>query len=176
MRTKTVTIGTVLPAGPEEVWARLTRVETLQYIAAPMASFVPVGPSGEPLKIASDGGDLPEVPPLADAQDRWQPGATMRYRLRVFGVIPMGVHTIQVRVFDGDAYRVFTEEGNRMVPVWRHTIVLVPEGVGATRYVDAVEIGAGWRTGVVAWWARMFYRHRQRRWVKLLAGGEGFAG
>ena len=39
---------------------------------------------------------------------------------------------------------------------------------GTTDYSDEVEINAGWKTIFVYWWAKSFYSHRQRKWLKLL--------
>lgn len=37
-----------------------------------------------------------------------------------------------------------------------------------TEYTDEVEIYAGWKTPIVYLWAKMFYGHRQKKWIKLL--------
>lgn len=37
-----------------------------------------------------------------------------------------------------------------------------------TEYTDEVEIGAGWKTPFVYLWAKAFYSHRQKKWIKLL--------
>jgi len=54
------------------------------------------------------------------------------------------------------------------VPVGNHTIRLERIDSGHTRYTDEVEIGAGWKTPFVCLWAKLFYAHRQRKWVRLL--------
>jgi ligand-binding SRPBCC domain-containing protein len=146
-RTKTVTVTSVFSAPPDEIWERLTRVETLQYIAAPFASFSPVDPDKEMV---------------------WREGETSQFRLRIFGFLPVGVHTIQVCRFDYASYTIDTQEGNKSVPIWNHRITISQAGKNASRYTDDVELGAGWLTGVVYIWSKMFYQHRQRRWVKLL--------
>ena len=35
------------------------------------------------------------------------------------------------------------------------------------RDTDEVEIQAGWKTVFIWLWARAFYTHRQRKWIKL---------
>ncbi|MBN2003783.1 MAG: hypothetical protein JXA21_10535 [Anaerolineae bacterium] len=57
-----------------------------------------------------------------------------------------------------------------MVRVWNHTIRFHPLGTEQLRYTDAIEIEAGLLTVFVWAFAHLFYRHRQRRWKKLLAG------
>ena len=134
----------VFPASRESVFARLQRLETLQYIAAPYATFTPVEKS---------------------AAFSWQEGKTSSYRFRLFGLIPFGVHTIRIERFDQNGIQ--SREHNRHVPVWDHLITL--EDLGErTRYTDEVEIRAGWKTVFVWFWAKAFYAHRQRKWVRLL--------
>jgi hypothetical protein len=98
----------------------------------------------------------------------WREGTTVRFRLRIFG-IPFGVHTIGVHRIDGTAHIIQTHEGNSLVPVWNHRIALEPAGGASTIYTDEVEVGAGWKTGLVRLWGVFFYRRRQRKWLKLLA-------
>ena len=136
----------VFPAPRAMVFARLRELSTLQYIAAPYASFAPVDP-GQPA--------------------RWEAGGTSAYRFRLFGLIPFGTHTIHIERFDADEIR--SREGNAHVPVWNHRIMLKDLG-SRTEYTDEVEIDAGWRTFFVYLWARAFYAHRQKKWIKLLGG------
>jgi hypothetical protein len=51
---------------------------------------------------------------------------------------------------------------------WDHRITLVPQPGGGTLYTDRVEVGAGVLTPFVWLFAGMFYRHRQRRWRRLV--------
>ena len=134
----------VFPAKREDVFEKLQRLETLQYIASPYATFTPVE--------GSDG-------------FTWQVGETSSYRFRLFGLIPFGTHVIHIERFDIDGIK--SREHNEHVPVWNHTITLKDLG-SQTEYTDEVEIQAGWKTPFIWLWARMFYSHRQRRWIKLL--------
>ena len=134
----------MFPAPREEVFARLQRLETLQYIAAPYAFFDPVE---------------------KDAGFSWQEGAASSYRFRLFGMIPFGVHTIRIERFDQNGIQ--SREHNRHVPVWDHLITLKDLG-DRTEYTDEVVIRAGWKTVFVWLWARAFYAHRQRKWIRLL--------
>lgn len=146
-KTKTVTVTSVFPAVTDTIWKHLVKVETLQYIAAPFASFKPL---------------------TSDDALVWKEGTTAKYRLRVFNLLTMGIQTIQVRQFDQAAGCVCTEESNRVVPLWNHTITLQPLRANTVQYTDVVEIGTGWKTGIVALWSKAFYRHRQKRWLNLL--------
>jgi hypothetical protein len=146
LKTKTINIASLFPAAPEIIWPLLQQVETLRYIAFPYAVFSPEGA----------------------AETEWREGETLRFRLRVFGFIPFGVHTIRVEELNRGGYTIRSREGNSLVPVWNHTITLKPSGQDAAEYTDTIELGAGWLTGVVSLWCAAFYRHRQRKWIKLL--------
>lgn len=147
MKHQPVVRTSIFPADADTIWKKLTKLSTLQRIASPYATFKPVDGSG----------DL-----------NWQPGAVYRFRFRLFGLLPLGIHTIRVQRFDRADSIVYTEESNPYVPVWNHTIRLERIDSGHTRYTDEVEIGAGWKTPFVCLWAKLFYAHRQRKWVRLL--------
>lgn len=134
----------VFPAGRQLVFLKLQKLETLQAIAAPYATFEPVG----------------------DAAPVWTAGMTASYRFRLFGRIPFGTHTIHIVRLCEDG--ISSREGNRHVPVWNHEIRLVPLDEKRTEYTDTVEIHAGWKTVFVWLWACAFYAHRQRKWIRML--------
>ena len=134
----------VFPASRETVFEKLQKLETLQYIARPYATFEPVGA----------------------AKLVWEVGSTSAYRFRLFGVIPFGTHKIYIVRFDSEG--VSSREGNEHVPVWNHDITMVPLDCSHTKYTDRVEIRAGWKTPFIWLWANAFYAHRQRKWIHLL--------
>ena len=138
----------VFPAGRDAVFQKLKQLSTLQTIAAPYASFEPVG----------------------DGVCTWEVGSTSAYRFRLLGFIPFGTHTIHIVRFDPDGIR--SREGNEHVPVWNHEIRLRSLDDSRTEYTDRVEIRAGWKTFFVWLWAVAFYAHRQRKWIELLEGEE----
>lgn len=134
----------LFPARREEVFEKLQRLETLQYIAAPYATFTPVNGAGAFI---------------------WQVGNRSSYRFRLFGIIPFGTHTIRIERFDMDGIQ--SRESNEHVPVWDHKITLRDKGK-QTEYTDEMEIRAGWKTPFIWLWAKAFYAHRQRKWIRLL--------
>jgi hypothetical protein len=144
---KTIRISAIFPAGADAIWPLLSSVETLRYIAAPFAAFKQI-----------DG----------KKTDNWREGMTVGFRLRIFGVLPLGIHKIRIEMFDRRSFTVQSVEGNKMVPLWNHKITLEPKSADNALYTDEVEIGAGLLTPFVCLWARAFYRHRQKRWVRLL--------
>ncbi len=147
MKSKTVIKTSVFPATEQEVFEKLKAIQTLQYIAAPYATFTPVNASEEFV---------------------WQAGKTFSFRFKLFGIIPFGVHSINVIEFDETTARIYTKEKNPHVPVWNHLILLKPLDDNRLQYTDEVEILAGWKTPFVALWAKSFYAHRQRKWLRLL--------
>lgn len=138
----------VFPAPRDVVFQKLQRPETLQIIAKPYVAFEPAG----------------------NAEDEWAVGGTTSWRLRLFGFIPFGTHTIRILRFDPE--EISSREGNSHVPVWNHDILLVPADENHTEYTDRVEIRAGWKTIFIWLWAKAFYAHRQRKWIRLLKEGE----
>jgi hypothetical protein len=132
----------VLPAGRDIVYSELRKISTLLYVCSPMAAFTPL-----------------------DGQNAWEAGARFRLKLKVMG-LDFGEHVIRVTRFG--THMISTEEHNRHVPKWNHTILLEDWGERRTKYSDVVEISAGLKTPFVWLWAHVFYRHRQRRWRKLL--------
>ena len=137
----------VFPADRDTVFQKLQKLETLQFIAWPYASFEPV----------------------EGAAAQWTVGSTSSYRFRLFGRIPFGTHTIHIVRFDPDG--ISSREGNGHVPVWNHDIRLRPLDDRHTEYTDRVEIRAGWKTAFVWLWAEAFYAHRQKKWIRLLRQG-----
>lgn len=138
----------IFPASRDAVFQKLQRLETLQAIAKPYATFEP----------------------LDNAAAVWTVGSKSSYRLRLFGLIPFGTHAIRIVRFDPEG--ISSRENNRHVPVWNHDILLVPIDENHTEYADRVEIKAGWKTFFIWLWAKVFYAHRQRKWIRLLKEGE----
>ena len=142
----TVKKSSVFPAAKEEIFRRLQKLKTLQYIAHPYATFKSVD-------------DTEEL--------TWQEDSAFAFHFKLFALIPFGVHTIKVIQFDIEK-GIYTQEGNKHVPVWNHKIILEKINENTTKYTDIVEIQAGWKTLFVYLWANCFYAHRQRKWKRLL--------
>ncbi|MCR4860017.1 MAG: hypothetical protein K5910_05075 [Bacteroidales bacterium] len=135
------------PAGTEEIWTRLQSLDSLQRVAAPFATFKPLG----------------------DRQDiQWKEGCSFALHLRIFGMIPLGIHTIRIVSLDQEILEIRSEESNPHVPVWNHLITLGHIDGRNTEYTDKVDIEAGWKTPLIYLWARSFYAHRQRKWIRIL--------
>ena len=135
----------VFPAKQSNVFELLQRFDTLAYIAKPYAKFKSIDGQRELV---------------------WEVGRSFSFDFKMFGFIPLGVHVINVKEFNPD--NIYTNESNPFCPVWNHRIILKETADGKTEYTDEVEIGAGWKTPFVYLWAKAFYSHRQKKWIKLL--------
>ncbi|WP_036574609.1 hypothetical protein [Olsenella uli] len=146
MKTRTVEKTSVFPSSRKAVFQKLQQLSTLQQVAYPYATFESVDGKGEM---------------------EWEAGADYAFRFRLLGFIPFGTHRIHVARFSEED-GIYTNEGNEHVPIWKHEITLRDLGDASCEYTDRVEIGAGWKTGFIYLWAKMFYAHRQRKWKELL--------
>lgn len=115
------------PASAETVFSELQKLQTLQKVAAPWASFVQVQPNQDTF---------------------WKAGIDYAFRFRVFGFLPLGIHRIHVGRF-GLSEGIYTEERNDLVPLWNHEIILSAEDEKHCLYTDHVELDAGWKTPAV---------------------------
>ena len=147
MKTRTVTVTSDFPASIDVIWEKLQSLTTLQHIASPYAKFQPVG----------------------NTEQIWREGQTSEFNLKLFYFIPMGIHTIEIIQFDKTALTIYSNECNKMIPVWNHRIMLSRLSDDKTHYSDEVEVFAGWKTPFVRAWSKAFYKHRQRRWIILLS-------
>ena len=145
---KTVKKTSIFPASKKRVFSRLLKLKTLQYVAYPYATFTPMDE--------------------ADSMS-WEVGSVSRFKFRLFGIIPFGIHTIHVIRFGLDE-GIYTHEENEHVPTWNHEIMLEELPGNRCRYTDKVDIDAGWKTIFIWMWANCFYDHRQRKWIKMLRG------
>lgn len=142
----TISVSSIFHAPAEKIWELLLRIDTLQTIAKPYAYFTPLG-------------DMPE----------WKQDAQCKLILKAFGIFSFGVHQIHIVKLDKDSWLLETHESNRTVKVWNHTICLEPLPDGNTGYTDTVTLNAGNVTFFIKMWSLMFYRHRQKRWTRLLS-------
>ena len=136
----------IFPADINKVFLLLQQFDTLQFIAAPFATFESLSEKSE---------------------ITWKAGAVFSFAFKLFGSVSLGEHQISVVRFDKDG--IYTNEGNSFCPIWNHRINLVEIDESHTQYTDEVEIDAGWKTPFVYLWAKAFYSHRQKKWLKLLS-------
>jgi len=141
-------ISTVLPCTKDELWRRIVEPKSLQYVASPVLSFIPI----------EDGA----------LGDEWRIDKTYDLKLYFLKVIPLGRHSIRLVKIDKEAGVIESRESGLLARVWNHTIRFRQTANGTVNYADRIEIQAGILTPVIWAFAHFFYRHRQRRWKALL--------
>ena len=141
-----VDVSTVLNCSVTKAWNEVQKSSLLVYVIWPLARFVPSG---------------------APFPERWSEGLTIQCKLFVFGVIPMGVHTVHIEKIDEKNHEIQSREHDPLIARWDHLISIKPLGDLQSTYRDTIDIDAGILTFVVWACANWFYRHRQRRWRAL---------
>lgn len=145
-----VHLETYLDCAAHEAWSLLQRPTHLRRIMFPLLRFAPVS-----------GKDLPET---------WTPGEPYPLRMYLFGLIPVGRHTINFVDIDHTRRVIETEESGSIARRWAHKISIRRAETGATIYEDDVEVDAGFLTRPVWLFAQWLYRHRQSKWRKIARG------
>ena len=92
--------------------------------------------------------------------------------MRLFGIVPIGRQIVGIEFPDArDGVKRLRDNGrSAIIRRWDHMIEIAPEQAG-TRYVDRLEVDAGGLTAPIAFFARLFYAHRQKRWRRLARNG-----
>lgn len=129
-------------------WERIQNVASLVEICKPLISF------------KSYSGDLPS---------KWDVLEIYQFKLSLYQIFPALKHTICIKKIDKDSCVIESEEYNKVVTVWNHIIKMTSLDKSKTSYVDIVDIYAGILTSIVALWATGLYKHRQKKWRKLLS-------
>lgn len=136
-----VEISTKLELSAETAWRTVKKSSTLVFITKGLLGF-------------SQKNFLPE----------WKEGETVATRLFLFNFIPVWKHEIYFARIDDNQFEIYTNEKGGMVSVWNHLIKIDPVNEQVCLYTDKIEIEAGVLTPIVGFFARIFYRFRQRRW------------
>lgn len=129
----------------ENVWSKIQDVDTLREVCKPKASFIFCDDS-----------------PLI-----WEEGRSFLFKLFLYGIIPIGKHTINVVKMDRVSREIDTNEYNKRVTIWNHYIKMEEVSRDIARYTDVVDLYAGCFTAMAAWWTVKLYKHRQRKWQKI---------
>jgi hypothetical protein len=122
--------------------------ESLQFVASPLLSFVPIEPGA--------------------LDSEWEVGREYPLKLYFLKFIPLGRHSIQLVKVDRDQNTISSRERGLLTPVWNHNIVFQEIKPGMLIYTDDIDIRAGLLTPFIWLFAHVFYRHRQQQWKVLL--------
>ena len=142
---RSITVETTLDAPPDVIWATVQRPEAFVHVAGAMLRY-----------------------PVAERhQGPWRVGDMVTGWLFLLRLIPFSRHTIEVADIDEEARTIRTEERGGLIRTWRHHVAVRPMTGHRSHYTDRIDIDAGLLTPLVATFAKVFYRYRQRRWAKL---------
>jgi hypothetical protein len=145
-----VDLAIVLPCTLQDAVVHVMSTRLLQYVSHPLVSFSP--PSGS---------SFPET---------WTEG-THWVDVKLFGFLPFGRQAIVItRPAVPSGFAIRDAGHSALIPVWDHLITISPTDSGV-HYRDQVTVSAGILTPLVWLFARIFYHHRQRRWLRLASNG-----
>jgi len=94
-----------------------------------------------------------------------RPGEELSARIYWLLVLPGWIHTL--RLVSVTPTEIYSNERGGMVRKWNHRLTFDPTSESSCRYTDEVDIEAGVFTSLVAAFARVTYRWRQRRWRQI---------
>jgi len=141
-------ISTVISTNKNKIWNELQNVSSLMHVSSPILKFRP-----------QNNFTLPE---------KWELGKEYKLKLYFLGIIPLGDHYITLAEINQNRKIIVSNEHGKLTKVWNHIIKIVPINDQTIEYTDEIEIKAGVLTLSIWLFAHLFYRHRQRRWKKLL--------
>lgn len=132
----------------DKAWRKVQTSALLSFVSHGMVNFKPVG------------GQFP---------DSWKEGETISTKMFVYGLVPFGgTHSLYFEKIDKENKILQTREWDNSAKVWNHKITLRKLTDSTIIYEDEIVIYGGVLTGFITWWAKSFYKHRQKRW-KLVA-------
>ena len=154
VKAKRVSVNTALLIDINKAWNNVKTPALLEFVSKGMINFKTLD------------GAFPK---------QWEVGQTYRFMTRVLGFIPFGgIHYLFVAQADDKNYILSTKEWDNGAKVWNHTISLRALGDGKINYEDSIIIYAGLMTDFVASFAKLFYKHRQKRWQIIAANNLNF--
>ena len=142
------TISTSISTSAEQMWNELQKVSSLVHVASPLLIFK-----------SQDKYPLPE---------QWHIGQEYALSVFIFGIIPLGKHVIKIIKIDAQNMQILSNEYGVLTRTWNHLIKVEKDTDYKIRYTDEIEIKAGMLTIAIWLFAQIFYRHRQKRWKKLI--------
>jgi len=142
-----IIISSILNNFTEKIWNKLLDIETLIYICKPIATF----------KTGTK-----------DKYIKWELNKEYIFKLFIYWFIPFGNHKILLEKIDEENKIIISKEHNNIVKIWNHKIKIEDKGENIIKYTDEIELYAGVFTLFIAIWGIMFYKHRQKKWKKIV--------
>lgn len=144
VKARELTVSSQIPMNLDSAWANVKTPALLRFVAKGMIRFHPVN------------GDFPK---------QWQKGQTYAAKMRILGFIPFGgTHYLFIEKVDEETFEIATKEWDRGAKVWNHHVMIKDLGNGRVYYEDSIIIYGGFKTGFITSFAKIFYKHRQKRW------------
>ena len=139
-----LTVNSEIPIDIDIAWSKVQTSALLNFVAAGMVKFKPTG------------GQFPDI---------WKEGETVSTKMFVYGFVPFGgLHSLYFEKIDKVNKILQTREWDNSAKVWNHKIVLKKLNDNKIMYEDEIIIYGGVLTSFITWWAKSFYKHRQKRW------------
>ncbi|GEC77669.1 hypothetical protein [Flavobacterium aquatile] len=139
-----LTITSEIPIDIDTAWSKVQTSALLNFVTKGKVRFKPTG------------GEFPKI---------WKEGNTVTTKMLVYGCIPFGgLHSLYFEKIDDKNKILKTQEWDDAAKVWNHKITLKKITDFTIMYEDEIVIYGGILTGLITWWAKSFYRHRQNRW------------
>ena len=144
-----VKISTIIGTQEKQIWNKLQNISSLMHVSSPLLKFKPL-----------TGRHLPE---------KWNIGEEYQLNLSFLGIIPLGKHFIELIEINSEKNEIISNEHGFLTKTWNHRIKIEPINDNSIKYTDEIEIKAGVLTLSIWLFAHVFYRHRQKKWKKLLS-------
>jgi hypothetical protein len=140
-----IKVASIIPVDIGSAWEKVQTSALLGFVAKGVLSFMP---TAEP---------IPET---------WKEGITVSVNMKIYGFIPFGgIHHIYFEKIDHTNRILQTKEWDYFSAVWNHKISLQKINENSIYYEDEVIIYSGILTCLISWWAKLFYKYRQTRWL-----------
>lgn len=98
--------------------------------------------------------------------EKWRDGKYL-VKMKLLGIVPFAKQWIVIETDEAN-HHLLDDGYSRLIKRWRHDIYVIEIGENKALYIDHVDIKAGVLTPFVYLYACIFYRHRQKRWGKLI--------
>lgn len=139
-----LTVSSEITIDIDTAWRKVQTSALLIFVADGMVKFKPIG------------GRFPET---------WKEGDTVSTKMLVYGFLPFdGLHSLYFEKIDSVNKILQTREWDNFAKIWNHKISLKNITDTTIYYEDEIVIYGGLLTGFISFWAKSFYKHRQRRW------------
>jgi hypothetical protein len=146
-----IKVASIIPIDIDSVWEKVQTSALLSFVSKGSVSFIPTSDS------------IPET---------WKEGITVSVKMKIYGFVPIaGPHYIYFEKIDPINKILQTIEWDHFAKMWNHKISMQKINENSIIYEDEVIIYGGILTCLISRWAKLFYKHRQKRWLLLANGG-----